>query len=137
MKKKLRTILCPIVLAIATVSTLNAFAIDPSIGLSNLGDLTQLKIQRPTTSCHHDRCTDDIDNVYVSDGNEVLVSTAGDARLLQCEPTESRFLLLQKSHPQFDEIYSLLLGAKLANQKVSIRVHYTPQEPCVIKNVML
>lgn len=84
------------------------------------------------TACQSTR----IDRIYVREDPTVLISTIDDETKLSCQPVEDKYIELRASHPKYDEIYSMLLAAKLADHRVWIRVK-SSTGPCAILYAVL
>jgi len=78
-----------------------------------------------------------VERLYVRNNPTILISTTGDEAALNCLPVEGRYIELRAAHQKYDEIYSLLLAAKLADHNIWIRVRNAPQSPCSILYVVL
>ena len=78
-----------------------------------------------------------IERLYVRDHPTVLISTDGAESQLTCQPVEGRYIELRETHAKAEEIYSLLLAAKLADHDVWIRIHESPEAPCSVLYVVL
>lgn len=89
-------------------------------------------------ACTGNSCKDEkIERLYIRSGGEVAVSTTGPETNLTCTPVENTYLILNRSHPAFREIFSTLLSSKLANHDIWIRVSTTASSPCSIVYVVL
>ena len=67
-------------------------------------------------------CDAKIERLRVQGDGEVLIHTSGNESILACQLFDS-YIVLRKSHPGFEEVYSLLLAAQLADRQVRVRMY--------------
>lgn len=69
-------------------------------------------------SCNANACDDEyIDKLYAH-GTYVLVELSGDKSTLTCALQQGRFIRLEQSHGNYEEIYALLLATQSADRRL-------------------
>jgi hypothetical protein len=93
-----------------------------SIGIGALTG-TMIWTSEAHATCDGNACAQEkIERLYVQGDGDVAISTTGDEKKLDCAPRDDIYIVLRRSHVAFSEIYSALLGAKLSNHDVWLRV---------------
>ncbi|WP_062269276.1 hypothetical protein [Endozoicomonas arenosclerae] len=90
-------------------------------------------------ACNDKLCTSKIERLYITSafGGSVLIKPADQASgILNCKLMENVYITLKKDHPVFEEIYSTLLSAKVADMLVKLRIDEA-SEGCNLRYVML
>jgi len=75
--------------------------------------------------CNDRGCSSKIARLYLSsfNGGSVFIKPADNARgVVGCTLFENTYLTLEKTHSLFDEIYSTLLAAQIADKRVFVRI---------------
>ena len=87
--------------------------------------------------CNGNACVNvKIKRLFVRSEAGISISTTGNETNLNCAGPGHTYIELRTSHPNYDEIYSLLLAAKLADYDVWIRT-VTSTVNCRIQYVVL
>lgn len=76
-------------------------------------------------ACDSRGCTTTIKRIYataIADGKVFLEPADNPLNIVNCSPRENIFFILSKSHPLFNEIYSMALSAMMTKTEVRMRI---------------
>lgn len=76
-------------------------------------------------SCTAQGCTTTVKRVYATstaEGSVYLQPDEASLSNVNCTPAEGTFFVLKKTHPLFNEIYSMALASVMANRPVRLRI---------------
>ncbi len=84
--------------------------------------------------CSGNNCIGTITRLFITSTGNVSVRTSGDESQLNCDAGTGSYLTLDKNHPGFNPIYSLLLTAHTTEQQIWIRTGGT--DSCFVSYVV-
>ncbi|PKF76454.1 hypothetical protein CW749_26940 [Vibrio sp. vnigr-6D03] len=81
----------------------------------------------PFKGCQKLGCIGKIESIYLHPSGDIKVPPPGishgsDPRVVSCTMSEGVYFVLKRTNPHFQEMYSMLLTAKAANNDVYLRV---------------
>ena len=81
-----------------------------------LVSIWMMTLPAANAACSGNACDNEyIDMLYVQ-GSYVLIELSGDKSALSCTLHEGRFIRLNQSHGNYDEVYALLLATQSADR---------------------
>lgn len=89
-------------------------------------------------ACDTASCNDTIDRIVLWSGGGISIDTAGtETSITNCVPDANKYINIPTAHPNRDEIYSLLLSAKIAGKVVYLRTKDTPGSACEVDYALI
>ena len=73
-------------------------------------------------ACNEAACTGKVVEFYLRNSEDIYIKMGEDISPLQCEPIGGKYITLEGSHKNGNEIYSALLAAKTINSDVTLRI---------------
>jgi hypothetical protein len=67
-------------------------------------------------------CTATIETLYTNVDGDIYIGTPGDEKLTNCTPVSGVYFTLNPSAVNAKEVYSSILAAYMANEKIQLRI---------------